>query len=61
MACISFSTEFLASQIAGSCRIEGIKITSHHEQMVRDVIDGKVDAGSLIAQMVLKHKVTPSN
>ena len=46
------STDFLAAQIAGSCRIEGIKVTAEDEQVMRDVIDGKVDVESRIDDII---------
>lgn len=52
-----FSSEFLAAQIAGSCRLEGIHISAEQEQMMRDIIDGKLDSQVLIRQMIAKHKV----
>jgi len=60
MAHHAFTSEYLASQVAGSCRIEGIRVTALQEQTIRDVIEGKVDAKAmrrtLVAQFQANNK-----
>lgn len=46
------TAEFLAAQAAGSCRIEGLKVTPEEEELMKDIIDGKVDAECKIQKMV---------
>lgn len=52
----AFSTAYLASQAAGSCRIEGIQVSVAQEQRMRDVIDGKTDAKALRLRMTRQFK-----
>jgi hypothetical protein len=49
MARHAFTSEYLASQVAGSCRIEGIRVSARQEQTICDVIDGKADAKAMVA------------
>lgn len=51
-----FSSKFVASQIAGSCRIEGIRVSLAQERTIREVVDGKTDATLLRRQLVAKFK-----
>lgn len=51
-----FSSKFVASQIAGSCRIEGIRVSVTQERIICEVIDGKTDAKILRRQLVAKFK-----
>ena len=46
------TSEFLAAQAAGSCRIEGLKVTEKEERLMRDIIAGKVDAEAEIQKIV---------
>ncbi|MBV1915272.1 MAG: hypothetical protein KUG72_07800 [Pseudomonadales bacterium] len=60
----AFKTEYLASQVAGSCRIEGIHVSASQERTICEVIDGKVDAKALRQKLVAqfqasnKHRVS---
>jgi hypothetical protein len=49
MARHACTSEYLASQVAGSCRIEGIRVSARQEQTICDVIDGKADAKAMVA------------
>lgn len=44
--------EYLAAQAAGSCRIEGLKVTREEEQLMADIIAGRVDAEAEIKKIV---------
>lgn len=52
MARHAFTSEYLASQVAGSCRIEGIRVSARQEQTICDVIDGKADAKAIRRKLV---------
>ena len=51
MARHGFSASYLASQVAGSCRIEGIRVSAQQEQTICDIIDGKADPKTLRRQL----------
>lgn len=42
------TSRFIAAQLAGSCRIEGLKVTAEEELLMQNVIDGSVDAEAQI-------------
>jgi hypothetical protein len=46
------TSEFLAAQAAGSCRIEGLQVSAEEEQLMSDIIAGKVDADAEIQKIV---------
>jgi len=49
-----FSANFLAAQVAGSCRLEGIPVSKQDEQTMKDIIAGNVDSAQLRRDLVKK-------
>ena len=58
MARHAFTSEYLAAQVAGSCRIEGIRVSARQEQTSRDVIDGKADAKAMRRKLVARFQAS---
>jgi hypothetical protein len=54
----NFSEEFLAAQVAGSCRLAGMSVTQKEEQMIRGIIAGKIDAAEMRHQVIAYYKTT---
>lgn len=46
----------LAAQVAGSCRLEGIKVSREDETMMTNIIAGKVDSIALRHKLVQRFK-----
>ncbi|AHK17149.1 MAG: antitoxin VbhA family protein [Thalassolituus sp.] len=55
------TSEFLAAQAAGSCRIEGLKVSAEEERLMSDIIAGRVDAEAEIEKIVQACKATNKN
>lgn len=53
-----FTSKYLASQVAGSCRIEGIRVSASDERTICEVIDGKVDAKALRRKLVAQFRAS---
>ena len=53
-----FTSKYLASQVAGSCRIEGICVSAREERTICEVIDGKVDAKALRRKLVAQFRAS---
>lgn len=51
-----FSAEYMAVQVAGSCRMEGIRVSSNDEKRLSDIIDGRVDAKALASQIAQQYR-----
>ncbi len=51
-----FSAKTIAAQVAGSCRLEGIKVSADDEQMMCDIISGKIDATVLRRQIIQQYR-----
>lgn len=51
-----WSSEFMAHQIAGSCRIGGMVVSHEEELQMKDIIAGRLDANELKAGLVAKFK-----
>ncbi len=43
--------EYIASQLAGSCRLEGIRVSVADERLMRDIVAGEVDGRRLARQL----------
>lgn len=56
-----FSAEYMAVQVAGSCRMEGIHVSKAQEQRMCDIISGRLDAGLIAKQLANKYRSTPRN
>ncbi len=56
MARHAFTSKYRASQVAGSCRIEGIRVSARQEKTIRDVIDGKADSKAIRRKLVAQFK-----
>lgn len=52
----TYSDDFLAKQVAGSCKLSGISVSEADERQIRDIISGKVDAGEARNRLVEKFK-----
>jgi len=57
MSKTGFSEKFIAEQVAGSCRLEGMRISANDEQLMLDIIAGKVNAAELRRQLVQQYRV----
>ncbi len=55
-----FSDKFIAAQVAGSCRLEGIRVSADEEKLMCDIIAGKVDAVALRHQLVQQYQAQNS-
>jgi len=51
-----FSQKFVASQIAGSCRLDGVRVSIEDEQLICDIISGKVEPQELRRALVNQYK-----
>lgn len=49
---------FLAEQVAGSCRIEGIQVSKKQLERMQQVIAGQLNAAELRAQLVKHYSQT---
>lgn len=56
----AFSSQFQAAQLAGSCRIEGIKVTAGEELVMCQIIDGQIDGKHLRQVLVAQIKAKGS-
>jgi len=52
------NSAFLAEQVAGSCRIEGIHVSKEQENMMRQIISGQVDAKKIVSDLVNRYRQT---
>lgn len=48
-------TQALAEQVAGSCRLEGIRVSKKQLKTIEKVISGQVDAATLRAELVKRY------
>ena len=48
----NITTDFLAAQLAGSSRIEGVPVSKDDEKVMRDVIEGKIDVDKTIDHLI---------
>jgi len=56
MSKAGFSAKFIAEQVAGSCRLEGMCISADDEQLMCDIVAGKVNAAELRRQLVQQYR-----
>jgi len=52
----SFSASFIAAQIAGSCRLEGIPVTAQDEKTIKNIVAGRVNAAQLRRALVEQYQ-----
>lgn len=50
------STDFKVQQIAGSCRLEAIKVSKEDELLMAQIIDGVVDGAVYRQKLAKKYK-----
>ena len=58
MARHAFTSKYLAAQVAGSCRIEGVRVSARQEKLICDVIDGKTNAKALRRKLVAQFRAS---
>lgn len=51
-----FSVKFIASQIAGSCRLAGVSVSAEDEKLMRGIISKGNDAKKLRRDLVEHYK-----
>lgn len=54
----AINSAFLAGQVAGSCRIEGIHVSKDQENVMRQIISGQVDAKKIVNDLVNRYRKT---
>jgi len=50
------SPEYIASQVAGSCRLEGIRVSASDMAIMTDVISGRADSVLLRQKIVERYQ-----
>lgn len=43
--------EYVVSQLAGSCRLEGIRVSAEDEKLMQSIVTGEVDGKALARQI----------
>lgn len=52
------NSAFLAEQIAGSCRMEGIQVSKAQEDKMQQVISGQADPKKMLAELLSRYRQT---
>jgi len=52
-----FSNKFIAAQIAGSCRLDSVRVSEEDERVMCDIISGRIDAPELRRRLVEQFKL----
>ena len=51
-----FSDEFVAEQVAGSCRLEGIQISKKDEAQILDIVSGKKNGSKMVSDLANQYR-----
>jgi len=51
-----FTEKFIATQIAGSCRLDGVRVSAEEERLMCDIVTGKIDAQELRRKLVEQYR-----
>jgi hypothetical protein len=50
------TNRFIANQLAGSCRLEGIRVTANDETQMLNILDGRVNPAILRRNLINKYR-----